>query len=246
MSNRKRVPSSLFITATDTGVGKTIVTAGLARALRKAGYDVGVMKPIATGGRIRRISGHKSCVSSDAELLRKVSGVKDDLDLINPVCLIPPLAPSVAAQVSNQRINLNRIYKAYQILKKRHEILLVEGIGGLLVPIKDNYLVSDLISDLPAGKAGLKLPILIVARPNLGTINHTLLTINVARMKGLKIKGFIFNCHQSYRSRPVNSGQVITKISNVSYLGTIPYIRKLSGNKLPLRYFKKIIGACFS
>lgn len=230
MPKRKRNISSLFITGTDTGVGKTIVTAGLARALREAGYDVGVMKPVATGGR------------ADAKFLRKVSGVKDDLDLINPICLAPPLAPSMAAQISHQRINLNQIYKAYQILKKKHEILLVEGIGGLLVPIKDNYLVTDLIGDL-------KLPILIVSRPNLGTINHTLLTINVARMTGLKIKGFIINHHQSYQFQkyhPFKIERVIEKLSKVPCLGTIPYIKKLSGNKLPLRYFRKIITACFS
>lgn len=248
MSNRKKVPSSLFITATDTGVGKTIVTAGLARALQRMGYDVGVMKPIATGGRIQRTKRRKLCVSSDAVFLKKASGVKDDLDLINPVCLVPPLAPSAAAHIAKQSVNLKRIHKAYQTLRKQHEILLVEGIGGLLVPIKDNYFVSDFIKDF-------KLPVLVVSRPNVGTINHTLLTINLARAKKLSIKGFLFNSTQPYHpgqylsrrnNQLVTSERIIQRIAKVPYLGAIPHIRKLTANRLPISHFRKIITACFS
>ncbi|MEK7448481.1 MAG: dethiobiotin synthase [Planctomycetota bacterium] len=244
---RRLSKTSFFITGTDTGVGKTVVTAGLARAWLAEGYNVGVMKPIATGGKpykckmqnsVSRIP-HSQLLSPDVKFLIKATGLKDPINLINPICLKQPLAPNLAAKLSRRKINLNKIWSAYRELKKRHEILLVEGIGGLMVPIKDNYFVADLVKEMD-------LPLIIVIRPSLGTINHTLLTIQYARARGLKIKGFIVNY-----DRPGKIGlaeklapSAIQKIAGVPCLGVIPYFSRLKPDQLPVSYFRKII-ACF-
>lgn len=147
--------SGLFVTGTDTGVGKTFVACALARALRSRGFDVGVMKPYATGSR------------DDARRLIRAAGVDDPLDLVNPVFFRPPAAPWIAAR--GRRIDHAMVYAAYRRLR-RHEVLLVEGFGGLMSPI-----APDLM------QRGFGLPMLIVTRPDLGTLNHTLMTWRLAR-----------------------------------------------------------------
>lgn len=173
---------SILVTGTDTGVGKTIVAAGIAAALRRRGVDVGVMKPVATGA-VRRGG---RLVAEDAELLRRAAGVDDPLELINPVCLEPPLAPSVAARIAKRPIDLGRIVKAYRELSRRHACVVVEGVGGILVPLKPRYTVGHL-----AKRLGL--PLLVVARPTLGTINHTALTVRAAAGFGLRVVGIVIN-----------------------------------------------------
>lgn len=169
---------SIFVTGTDTGVGKTYVAAGIAAALRRSGVDVGVMKPVATG----TVGG----ISEDAVLLKRAAGVDDPLDLVNPVRLKPPLAPSVAARILRTRIELRGVWSAYRTLASRHECMVVEGIGGILVPILDRYPVANIARRL-------RLPLVIVTRPSLGTINHTALTVHAARSLGLKILGLVIN-----------------------------------------------------
>ena len=239
---------SYFITGTDTGVGKTVITAGLARILISKGYDVGIMKPITTGGKpkleVRSLKLDKNhsasrisnLVSPDVEFLVKATGITDPLHIISPIRLKHPLSPDLSAKLSRTKINLNKIWSAYRELQKRHEILLVEGIGGLMVPIKDNYFVVDLAKRMD-------LPLIIVTRPALGTINHTLLTIRYARSKKLKIKGFIVNYDRPYRVGLAEKlgPKSISRISRVPCLGTIPYRAKLNPKNIPLAPFKKII-----
>ncbi len=169
---------SFFVTGTDTGVGKTYVAAGIVRALRRRGVDVGVMKPVASGV-VRGIS-------EDAALLKEAAGVRDSLQFINPIGLEPPLAPSVAARVSKTPIDLRRVWFAYGMLAARHDCMVVEGVGGLMVPIKDRYPVAAMAKVLG-------LPLVIVTRPTLGTINHTALTVHAARSHGLEVIGLILN-----------------------------------------------------
>jgi dethiobiotin synthetase len=169
--------SGLFVTGTDTGVGKTFVAAGLAAAFRRRGLDVGVMKPVASGA-VRR---GKAWVSEDAELLRASAGAADPLELVNPVLLRPPLAPSVAG-----RVDLGRVMRAWRELRARHRTMIVEGVGGLLVPLLPRFPVAEL-----ARRLGL--PLLVVARPTLGTINHTALTVLAARAFGLRLLGLVIN-----------------------------------------------------
>lgn len=171
-------PRSLLVSGTDTGIGKTVVAAGLAAALRRRGVDVGVMKPVASGAR--------RGVSDDAVYLRKTAGVDDPLELVNPLLFKAPLAPSVAAAVEKRRVDLRPVYAAYRELLRRHEGVVIEGVGGLLVPIRPRWTVAHFARKL-------RLPLLVVARPKLGTLNHTALTVLAARAFGLRIYGLVVN-----------------------------------------------------
>jgi dethiobiotin synthetase len=205
---RKRESRGLFITGTDTGVGKTIVAAGLAASLANSGMDIGVMKPIETGFSLR---------SSDAFYLKKIAGVKDSLDSICPYRLKHPLSPFTAAKIENVSIRLERIARAYEVLLQNHQALLVEGAGGLLVPITREKMMADLA-------LYLKLPVLIISRTALGTINHTLLSVEVARQRGIELAGVIFNHLGPRRGLAERTNpSVIRHFIDVPILGEIPY-----------------------
>ncbi|WP_423793196.1 dethiobiotin synthase [Methanocaldococcus indicus] len=169
----------IFITGTDTGVGKTYTSKILGKELKKEGINVGYLKPIETGGR------------EDTITLKKALNLDDDLNIINPINLKLPLSPNIAFEVENSHLTLdeikNKIKESFEYLKNKYDFLIVEGAGGVCVPIKDNFLMSDLIKFLD-------LDAVIVSRPNLGTINHTLLTIEHLRNKGINVKGVIINC----------------------------------------------------
>ena len=194
----------IFVTGTDTEIGKTAIAAGLAAVLKNRGIRVGVMKPISAGGR------------ADANLLQQVTG--QPLDTINPIALRAPLSPNIAAEREHAEIDLALVFSAFDRLLQTRDCVLVEGVGGLLVPIADHILVADLA-------LRLQLPLLIVARAALGTINHTLLTIEAARARGLPINGAIYNALSP--GPPDLSAQlspgVVTRISGIPSAGTIPY-----------------------
>ena len=178
----KRGGAGFFITGTDTDVGKTVVAAGLAAAMKRRGIDTGVMKPIATGGRRTR----EGLVSADAEFLAKAADSSDPLELVSPVVFSEPLAPSVAARRAGKAVDMAAIWQAWEVLRNRHSAMIVEGIGGLLAPISKGYRVAEMARDFG-------LPLVIVTRPNLGTLNHTLLTVEAARSRDLAIAGIIIN-----------------------------------------------------
>jgi len=171
-----------FITGTDTGVGKTVVTAALALVFRARGTDVGVMKPVATGC-VRRREG---LVSPDAEFLAKAAEAPEPLEAISPVRFAEPLAPTVAAARAGRDLDLHAIWTAWHRLRQAHERLLVEGIGGALCPVTPRQTVADLARRF-------NLPVLVVARPGLGTINHTAMTVEVLRARRLQVAGVIVN-----------------------------------------------------
>lgn len=173
--------NGLFVTGTDTGVGKTIATAVLARALRLRGVNVGVMKPVTSGCSER----NGELVSDDAELLAWAAGIECSDD-VAPYRLREPISPVEAAQLDGVKISFSRINEAYQRLSASHDYVLVEGAGGLMVPINGGLLMADLIKQLD-------LPLLVVARPNLGTINHTVLTCFAASQMEIDVKGVIVN-----------------------------------------------------
>lgn len=205
----KQLRRGIFITGTDTGVGKTVVAAEIAAGLRAKGIDVGVMKPVATGD---------TDISQDALLLKEASASVDPLELINPFCLKEPLAPMVAARLEKRKIDIEKIKTAYRRLSERHDFLIVEGVGGALVPIAKDYFVTDLISDLA-------LPVIVVARAGLGTINHTLLTVNSLKDKGIEIIGMIFNdiADGKIKDKSIETNPgVCSKISGLPVLGVFP------------------------
>lgn len=204
---------SIFITGTDTGVGKTIASATIAMLLRRMGHSVGVMKPV-TSGCIERDG---ALVSEDAELLAFGAGTPVSSDSA-PYLLRAPLAPSVSAGQDGVRISFDVIKEAYQRLAEQHDFVIVEGAGGLMVPLAGGLLVADLALHLG-------LPIAVVARPNLGTINHTLLTTFTARTLGLKVKGVIVNRYPDAPDQAESyAPHMIDSLSGAQLLGLFPDI----------------------
>lgn len=225
----------IFITGTDTGVGKTFIAAGLIRAFRETGINVCPMKPVESGCRIRK----GGLLPADTVKLIKASGVDEPLDLINPYRFRQPLAPAVAAELEGVTISRKKIISAYRQLSKKYSITILEGAGGIMVPVYKKYLFIDLAKDL-------NLPVLIVARPGLGTINHTLLTIEAARSRCLDILGVIFNYAEKTGeglSEKTNPG-VIENLGMVSVLGIVPYTsEESSAQRVFNALAEKILGS---
>jgi dethiobiotin synthetase len=167
-----------FVTGTDTGVGKTLVACALVRGLRARGIDAGAMKPIETG------------VGADGPLdalaLREAAGSGDSLDYVCPQRFALPAAPTVAAAHEGRRVDLEAVHKAFEQLAAAHELVVVEGAGGLLVPAAEGVSMADLAADLG-------LPLLVAARAALGTVNHTLLTLEAAEHRGLAVAGVVIS-----------------------------------------------------
>ncbi|MDY6968473.1 MAG: dethiobiotin synthase [Spirochaetota bacterium] len=222
----------IFITGTDTEVGKTVVAAGLAAALSSKGIDIGVMKPVASGA----VMGDNGLISEDVQFLVNSIDSKDELNLINPVTLELPLAPLIASRLKGLDIDVNIIIEAFEKLCQRHDFLIVEGIGGILVPIKKNYYVVDMIKDM-------NIPIIVVARPQLGTLNHTLLTIEQARYKGLEVRGFIINNYDEENAgfADKTNPQLLMELSNIPLLGVLPHFPNLNTTTNALKNLKEQI-----
>lgn len=211
--------NGFFITGTDTGVGKTVVTACLLTLFKSKAMDVGVMKPIESG-----VDPECSSASnSDAKFLMEVSGSKDAEEEVCPYRLKIPASPYQAAQMAGSSIQPKTILEKFKVLQSRRDSMLVEGIGGLFVPITRNYNIADLV-------LGMGLPLIIVSRIRLGTLNHTLLTINAARQNGLSIKGIILNRQESGELSDVEmqQGKLIEDLSDIPVLGTCPHIGNVS------------------
>ena len=172
-------PPGWFVTGTDTGVGKTVVACALLRALRERGIDAGAMKPIETG------VGPEGPL--DAIALREAAGACDPLGDICPQTFSLPAAPLAAAEREEREVDLGAVRASFERLAGRHEVLVVEGAGGLLVPIASGVDMADLA-------AQLRLPLLVVARAALGTINHTRLTLEAAAARELPVAGVVI-CH---------------------------------------------------
>ena len=197
----------IFITGTDTGCGKTYVTALLAKFFAENGLDVGVMKPISAG----------PLLENDAVWLKKELKLQDPIELINPIRLKYPLAPYPAAKREGKKVDLRLVTAAYKKLCRRHELVLVEGIGGVAVPLTRTYAVIDLMHDM-------ELPAIIVARAGLGTINHTLLTINALRQEGIPILGVVMNGFRGKELSEKSNAEMIRRLGRVEILAKIPYL----------------------
>jgi dethiobiotin synthetase len=202
----------IFITGTDTGVGKTIVAATISRYLMRRGVSVGVLKPVTSGAETR----NGQLVSHDAELLAWAAGSCDPSELSSPYILREPLAPSEAATREGVTIEAGRVIDSFNRLAACHDYVVVEGAGGLLVPLADSLLVADLVLQL-------QLPMVIVARPGLGTVNHTLMTWECARSRGIRVLGVII-CNQQTPPdmTEVYAPALIERFSGIPVLGVFP------------------------
>lgn len=166
-----------FVTGTDTGVGKTFAAALLTRALRRAGLDTIALKPLCSGDR------------GDAETLRSAAGHELNIDEVNPLWFQSPVAPLVAARKEDRKVSIPALVNWFGKVSAGRKSVLVEGAGGWLAPVAEGALIADLC-------AALSLPVIVVAANRLGCVNHTLLTIESIRSRGLECRGIILNTIQ--------------------------------------------------
>jgi dethiobiotin synthetase len=204
----------LFITGTDTGVGKTVATAAIGWALAGTGRRVAVLKPAQTGV--------VADEAGDAEFVLAALNSTQAPATACPYRLRAPAAPLVAARAEGVRLDLARIRETFDALRASYDEVLVEGAGGLLVPLLESLTMADLA-------ATLGLPVVIVARPGLGTINHTLLTVEAARARGLAVLGVVLSGwlpppDLATRTNPA----MICALGQVPLLGVLPHDPALS------------------
>jgi dethiobiotin synthetase len=211
---------TLFITGTDTGVGKTHIGASLSAFLAVSkGYNVGVMKPFESGLAKR----DKDSLPWDAICLKEASGSADDLDLISPYTFEAPLAPEVAARLAGVSIDMDVIDKIYRTIVNSHDVVVVEGAGGVLVPITDGFFYLDLMKRW-------KVPVIVVSRLGLGTINHTLLTCRYLKTQAVPVVGVILNDTDGSGDLAAKTNpEVLKHYLEVPLLGIFPHRKGLLG-----------------
>lgn len=202
----------VFVTGTDTDVGKTVVTAGLAAVMQSLGYKAGVYKPFQSGAEEK----NGFLISPDLSYVKKLDFY---VETLCTYLLKPPTAPYIAAEIDGININPASVRRDYQTMKQTCEAVIVEGAGGLMVPVTKDTLMVDIAKMLD-------IPLLIVIRPDLGTINHTLLTINEAKSAGLDIAGIIINRYpQGSNDIAIKTApRLIEEYTDANILGIIPEI----------------------
>jgi len=213
----------IFITGTDTGVGKTFFACGLAALLKEFGYKVGVMKPAETGCE----EGGGNLMPQDAVALKEASGCGLSLEKICPYPLREPLAPSVAAERDGVRIDIDGLMSVYSEISAVHDITIVEGAGGLMVPLLPSYTYADFAKVL-------KLPLIVVAANRLGMINHLLLTLEHASCQGLSVLGYVLNQIESQPSLAAETNRdALASLTGVPCIGELPYVEDSQRQKAP-------------
>jgi len=234
----------IFITGTDTGVGKTWITGILGALLRKNGLNIGVWKPIQSGA-------ERGDPTADSYQLKTRSGIEDSESVISPFSFLAPLAPYIASHLENKHISLEDVLNSGKLIFDKYDSVLVEGVGGLAVPVNKTESIIHLA-------VRLALPVIVVSRPGLGTINHTLLTIDYARNHGLTVLGVIFNDYRRAIPDDINrldeidkapnrtdshltNPFVIHKFSGVEVLGKIPHIPNSTGLQDQIEIFNSQI-----
>jgi dethiobiotin synthetase len=205
----------ILITGTDTGVGKTVIAAALARNLRALGIDVGIMKPFASA---KGIFSRKYRSEDTALLARAAHSIDTDKEM-NPFFYSVPAAPYVASAVTQQeKVRISTVLDVFHDLAAKHDLMIVEGIGGLMVPLTESETFADFAKIL-------NLPIIIVARCSLGTFNHILLTVNGSKAYGLDIMGLVMNGYpQKERAVDRHLVSAITRLAGVEVLCVVPKI----------------------
>lgn len=223
----------LFITATDTGVGKTVVACAIAHALRcqQPGLRLGVSKPFATGCRHDR----EGLVNPDAEALAHFADCRQLLDVINPIRYALPLAPAVAAEETSRPIDWPELRRALMWLDQHCDAMLIEGVGGLMVPLDDRrprYTVLDFIRRIGY-------PVLVVTRSRLGTLNHTAMTVSLLKQAGCRVAGIAMNNFEPDAAANADDPSIasnrqwITRMTGVRVLAMIPHLKpgKIAADK---------------
>jgi len=214
---RHSTPSGIFITGTDTNVGKSMLTATIGVALQKLGLRLGVMKPVETG--INELS---HGFVTDGSRLQRVLATDDPTNVVTPYQFPDPLAPLAASRTAQKPIDFELIKNRYYELSGNCEFLLIEGIGGVMVPLTEKQTVRDLI-------VYLELPCIVVSRPTLGSVNHTLLTLEALRDRNIQVLAVVLNQTTSALRSEVeqlqieSTSQLIRELSRVPVVGPVPF-----------------------
>jgi dethiobiotin synthetase len=228
---KSKKAKGFFITGTDTGVGKTVISVALIKAAGLLGFRAGGMKPLETGC----LKEGDVLIPSDGMFIKTMAHMEENIKNISPCCFENPLAPLPASEIEGIPVELTNIRSAYIHLVRNYDVVIIEGIGGLLVPIKRDYFFIDLARDFG-------LPLIVVSRPGLGTLNHTMLTVNYAIKEGLDVAGIIINY-----SRPPEdtlaeetNPDIINQISPVPIIGIFPYLKDLEGSTIEKAVIKNL------
>ncbi len=228
----KDLPKAVFITGTDTGVGKTAVTAALAALLRGKGLVTGVIKPFQTGTELEGLS--------DAEFIYAFLGSDCSLSEVSPCRLKAPLSPYRAAEIEGADIPVEEIIQHTRDYISRNDVTLIEGAGGLCVPVNKTYMMADLAVDLDA-------PMIIVARPGLGTLNHTVLSVEYATRRGGQVLGVVINGFpQPADLASATNPAVLTDVFSVNILGVLPHFQGVDVEGGSFSGLKDAGKECFS
>jgi dethiobiotin synthetase len=205
----------IFIVGTDTDVGKTFVTAGITYALRNKGYRACSYKPVQSGG----IREGKSLIPEDVRFVQEITGIEEPLEVMNRYCLEEEVSPHLAAEIEGVKIEKEEIINGFTRLSEEYDYIIVEGCGGIIVPlIRGSYYLYDLVKDLG-------LPVVIVTKAGVGTINHTSLTVDFLKNKGIDIKGVLINGYSGNLAQQDNI-KVIRAVTGLEILGILRKIER--------------------
>jgi dethiobiotin synthase len=211
--------NGLFITGTSTDVGKTVVTAGILRFLRQRGMDIVPMKPVQTGG----VPGEDGLMAPDLMVHLRAADLDvsaEELRLMNPYCYEPACSPHLAGRMAESYPDLDHCIPCAETLESSHDGVLIEGAGGLLVPMNEDETLLSLV-------IRLEVPVLLVAHIGLGTVNHCLLTIDALREAEVPIAGVVFNAPtpgagDDFVGR--DNPETVARFGGVEVLGNLPYL----------------------
>jgi len=219
----KHRTKGFFITGTDTGVGKTVITVALIKAICRLGFTAGGMKPIESGC----MQQGDVLVPPDGMFIKTIAHMEENIRQITPCRFKSPLAPLPASESEDISVDFEKINKAFADITGNYDVVIVEGIGGLLVPITRDYSVIDMAKDF-------NLPLIVVSKPSLGTINHTMLTVNYALKEGLRVAGIIINYNQPTENTlaEATNPEVIKRISPVPVIGIFPYLKDMESTTI--------------
>jgi len=207
---------SLFVTGTDTGIGKTCISAGIALALKKSGVNVGVMKPFMCGMKQKTGS-----ADDDVTILTNAANVIDPRELVNPFFSPIPASPYTAAKNSGTKININHVLDSYEKLSKIHDVILVEGIGGIMTPILKKFSIIDLIKELHTNT-------LIVTSSKIGTVNHTVMTCKLCKDLEIPVKGLIINNFDTEGYPILELERDLNDLTDLPILCSLPHLNNFN------------------
>lgn len=215
-------PRGVFITATDTGVGKTLITSALVMRLRQRGIDVGVMKPIETG------VSRSAKARSDGARLRQAAGTYDSMADVCPYVFRLPVAPLSAARAEGKTVHMATILRAFHVLCQKHRLMIVEGVGGTYVPFTQSLNTIDIIYRM-------KLPTIVVGQSSLGGVNHALLTLDALRRRHIPVVALVLNQPRpldtkTARAQEQSTVHLLRRLAGVPVVGPLPYSSTVGRN----------------